>query len=712
MFHPLAPSARGAGAEPRRSARALDGIDLVGRALLSALLLPLACTGAAQAPPPPRATAAAGEVPPAAALPSPLDASATLPEDDASYPFDPFDAIRFKKPFPAPLPAGVTLRLGHARDRGFPPEHIAATGDGSRWAACTVAQELWLWDAAKGLPERHVGDVPHDDGCEGIRFSGDGKHLFVAGVQSGRDLDLDTGKIQQIPYHGEEGGLPVSGFRARHLGPGPRGGFVVAGCAAPGSASVLVLQGDPTRVTKTLGGSPPGGEDVCAYSAAASPDGRWIAAGGPDEVIVHSTATWQIAARLPVGRAHAIAFSADSGRLHVGGHGAVHTFDVKTFGAVASAKFEPGSLWTDAVAPSADGAAVFAVSGGLLKAFDVATGHELWSRGGDIGGELLVTPRGELLAVSRRPAQIARFTRSGARLGPYDQGRHDGWIGKIAFFDADRRVLTSGDDGDTRVWDAADGAPLVTFARRPSGGGAISRLRPGTRQVITAPERCSLHVWDVDARAIRGRLLLDEEAPCSVAGMDVSPDGSLAAIADGEGTVRLADLAALRWLETVPIGAGTEPSEIAFSRDGATLWLSVKTGLVAIDVQARAVAARRVPFERADRGAFALVPDRGVAVIGDGHEAFAVSLATGKLVWRTPIPGALYGIRSVISLPSRDQVAIGTRNAALLLDAATGQVVRTYTGDDPWADATALAVSSDERRLAAGFRSVVWVWDL
>ncbi len=680
-------------------------------ALLCALLVPLACAGSAQPQPPPRATAAVVTGSAVTAVPPAPDVPSVLAEDDATYPFDPFDAIRFKKPLPDPLPAGVTLRLGHKRDRGFPLEHIAATADGSRWAACTVSQELWLWNTATGLPERHVGDVPHDDGCEGIRFSGDGKHLFVAGVRSGRVLDLETGKIQQTHYHGEEGGLPVSDFRARDMGPGPRGGFVVAGCAAAGSASVLVLQGDPVRVAKTLGGFTPDRTDVCAYSATTSPDGSWVAAGGADEVIVHSTATWEIAARLPVGSAHSVVFSSDSTRLHVGGHRAVHTFDTKAFEPVSSAKFEARSLWTDAVAPSADGASVFAVSGGLLKAFDVATGRELWSRGDGIGGELLVTPKGELLAASGRPVQIARFTRSGARLGPYDQGRHDGWIGKIDFFDADRRVLTSGDDGDTRIWDAADGAPLATFARRPSGGGAISRLRPGTREVITAPERCSLHVWDVDARVIRGRLLLDETASCSVAGMDVSPDGSLAAIADSEGTVRLADLAALRWLETVPIGAGTEPSEIVFSQDGANLWLSVKTGLAAIDVKARTVAPRAL-FERTGRGAFALVPGRGIAVIGDDDEAFAVSLATGKLVWKASIPGALYGIRSVISLPSRGQVAIGARNVVLILDAATGQMVRSYTGDDPWADATALAVSSDERRLAAGFRSVVWVWDL
>jgi WD40 repeat protein len=619
--------------------------------------------------------------------------------DDLHAPFDPFAALRVTRPLGGELPAGVALRLGH-RPFGGALAEVAASPDGKRYAACTTIDEVWLWDAATGLPDRSLGTAGDEGGgCRAMAFTADSKSLVLASFGSVRVLDVATGKATTTVDVKEYDRFHVWG-----LAVGPKGDIAVAGCNDGRDATVKLIRGDD--VVAELGGFKEDLGDYCAYSVAISADGKRIAAAGRDEVIVYAAAKGEPIARLPAS-AFAIAFAPD-GTLFAAARNAVNAFDLDTKTAIASYGFLDNHIWTQAIAIAGDGRTLYVPTKQGLAAFDIPSRRELWRHAEWFDESLAVTPSGDVIVPGRRPSQIARWTRDGVRQAPYDLGTHDSAVTAIDFLDKGATIFTASDDGTARTW-SADGTPLTTFAERPSRAGGLAVLRPTTTEAISVLHGCTVHAWDPAAKTIRAAISLGENDRCSPEGIAITPDGATAAIADATGGLHVVALDPLRLVTTVALDGAPRSSPV-IDADGRA-WLLLPRAIVAVDLAGATVAKKIATDDGNHATVLGLVPAQRLLVYGTGNEVRAIT-SDGKKKWTATLSDDEWEAGVIVDVPTSRAVAVGTRGKVVLFDAKTGKRGREFAMGDRFALATSIAISPDGKRLLAGFPWQVLGWSL
>jgi WD40 repeat protein len=372
-------------------------------------------------------------------------------------------------------------------------EVLAFSGDG-RWLVSLSADDTWrVWDMRHALP----GALPtaRADVTAAV-FSADGAWLAVAAGAAIQLCARDGWRCRELDDHGAavtalafapDGRWLASGdargrIRVTSVA-GPEGrdvtgheGRVLALSWAPDGRSFASASDDRTvRVWDRAGAG-----RVVARQAddlgyvAASPDGRWLAAGGADHTTIALTDLVTGATRALEGHAQwvqALAFSADSRFL------------------ASTAVTEPSArLW------------------------DVATGgsRTLPHLNAQFGALLRFSPDGSQLAGSGQGGVVKLWdTGTGALReldGPMVQLR-------VAAFSPDGRLLAAGgDDGAVRVWDVASGASRVLRANH----GVVTALAfaPDGRSLVSGGQDGRAIVWPVDdvgplvgdARALGARM--------------------------------------------------------------------------------------------------------------------------------------------------------------------------------------------------------------
>ncbi|MBK8254257.1 MAG: hypothetical protein IPK82_16515 [Polyangiaceae bacterium] len=679
------------------------------RALSGVVFTVLASCGEphAVAPNHPKATA---QPTVAVIAPPPPNAAFQPPNEDATYPFDPFDALRVKVADSAPLPPAVKQRFG-ALPPSRPMEHVAVSPDGALWATCDTVGIILLWDAKRGSVQKTLGDEKQGRDCRTLFFSADGKRLIAPAYEAARVFDLETGKASLATYGGTSSyyGSDPHGWGAAPL---KNGGFVVATCRRSSEEAILVFDKDAGSPSRTMGRFKKDLDEHCAYSIAASADGKWIAAGGRDHVYLFDAKTGEEKAALPGNSVHAVAFSPDGGRIYIAERTAVNAFDMTTHTAVASYGFLDTHVWVESIAISPDNSTLFAPSRPGVKAFDTASRREIWQAGAFLAPRFAASPTGELLTLPSYPRVIARFSKQGERLGPYDRGSHDGVIRSIAFVDKDTRLLTAADDGETRVWDVEKSTPLFTFARRPSSGSAIASPRVGTREVVTVSTACALTVWNMDTRVIRGRLNVmptNGASWCSFRAFALSPDGNTAALNMGS-HIQLVNVETLALTKRIELQKDDRTDALQFSADGHRLWVGVHKAILEVDLQKGQVL-QSLDLQNEYLRSFTISANGKVALIGTTGMAFAMSIADKKTLWEHKVSQEQFEVTAALFLPG-DRVALGVRGGVVLVDEKKGAALKTLNLPDVYQGVGSLAVSENGKVLAAGAENVVWTWDL
>lgn len=179
-----------------------------------------------------------------------------------------------------------------------------------------------------------------------------------------------------------------------------------------------------------------------------------------------------------------------------------------------------------------------------------------------------------------------------------------GTLWDIAFVGDAERLVASVGNGSARMWDIASGDSLATF-----GSGTVMGLAPvpGTPLVVWTSSMLGLSLWNTNTMADEGRIDLGSW----LHGLAVSPDGEAAAVASGEGYVRLWNIESRSQVWTYR--HHDVSNAVAFSADGTRLYAGGRTG-------------RRLLV--LDRETGALV---GAVDVGAGIQAMAVD-PTGRLV--------------------------------------------------------------------------------
>jgi WD40 repeat protein len=252
-------------------------------------------------------------------------------------------------------------------------------------------------------------------------------------------------------------------------------------------------------------------------------------------------------------------------------------------------------------------------------------------------------------------------------------GRAIAWIGwPPVVVTLDGRVLTGGWDQTARLWDAASGALLRTFEGHTGEVKSVAFSSDGAR-VLSGSSDKTVKLWDV---ATGGLLRSFEGHSAAVNAVAFARDGMRVLSASDDKTVRLWDAASGRQLREFSPHAD-KVNAIAVSPDGASV-LSASNDKT---VKLWKVATGRI--ERTFEGKAAIT---AVAFAPDGAGILSGTTTRACFEWA---PNYTRCLRS------------GTRALTQLWDAATGQELRSLTGN-----IKAVAYSPDSKRLAYCIASV------
>ncbi len=282
---------------------------------------------------------------------------------------------------------------------------------------------------------------------------------------------------------------------------------------------------------------------------------------------------------------------------------------------------------------------------------------------------------------------------------------HAARVMSAAFSPDGRLIVTAGDDGTTRVWDAITGQEVRQLAG--DGGSILSAtFSPDGRLIATADIRTA-RVWDAETGQVVRHLAGDAGSFFSAA---FSPDGRLIVTAGIEGTAWVWDAATGAPMRELVGHAGGLLSA-AFSPDGRLIVTASKDATARVWDAATGATVRVLAGHTASVLSAAFSPDGRLIVTGsDDHTARVFDATTGQevrvLIGHTASIGC-----AAFSHDGRLIVTASKDGTARVWDAATGAPLRPLAGHA--AAVWSAAFSPDGRLIVtASADGTARVWDV
>ncbi|WP_207756583.1 nSTAND1 domain-containing NTPase [Nonomuraea cypriaca] len=298
-----------------------------------------------------------------------------------------------------------------------------------------------------------------------------------------------------------------------------------------------------------------------ARSAALSPDGRTLAAGGDGAVLLWDVADPSRPRRLPsltghAGAVGAVAFSPD-GRTLAGadaGH-LVRLWDL-TRGGSATLSGHTGGV--KSVAFSADGRTLASASADRTVRLWDLTSRTSAVLSGHTGGVNAVAFGGPVLASAGEDGTVRLWDLAGDPLSAADG--HTDAVRALTFMgDA---LVSGGADASVRVWDVGDPREPRELATLAGHTGTVTSAAFAGRTLATAGSDHTTRLWDLPGDTLTGH-------HSSVYGAAFSPDGRSLATAGYDRAIRLWNL---RDRTSEVLSGHTGPvNAVAYSPDGRML---------------------------------------------------------------------------------------------------------------------------------------------
>jgi WD40 repeat protein/serine/threonine protein kinase len=289
------------------------------------------------------------------------------------------------------------------------------------------------------------------------------------------------------------------------------------------------------------------------------------------------------------------------------------------------------------------------------------------------------------------------------------QVRHDGSVVTARFSHDGRRLVTASHDRTARIWDAADGRPLVTLAL--DGPALAAEFLPGDRSVLAATTTGTVTLWNASNGASIARFVHPGPVRCAAMSSDgtravtgggtalviwqlpsgtelarasasdiqtcaFSQDGALVAGGDLTGVTRLWS-AASGELRHELRGHRDQVLRLAFSPDGARL-ASTSSDTTAIEWDVATGRVLHVFQHNQPVGPVAWSPDQRWLVIGaNGGDAAIWDAETGER--KTALASQDSDLEAVAFSPDGSLVVTGSDDTtAILSDARTGRALARW----------------------------------
>jgi len=300
-------------------------------------------------------------------------------------------------------------------------------------------------------------------------------------------------------------------------------------------------------------------------AVATSPDGKFLATGGTDGVKLWNLSDGKPARTLAghAGPVTSLVFSADSAKLVSGSlDKSIRVWNTAD-GAPAGRIDTPAAV--NAVALMSKGAQI--VSGGadnLVRVWNTPAGGSAVLA--DIAGpvsRVASSPDKKWLALAAADGKIALVDVAQKKVVRTLAG-HPGGVASLSFNAGSNRLISSGTDGATRIWDPGADQPVLALAGSPATAVA---LNAAGNQAVTGTAEGRVALWKLDAAAPRA-LAGDNGSPAVV--LATSRDGKLlatAGTADGKPAILVRDVASGNITKTL-IGHEGPVTAVAFSADG------------------------------------------------------------------------------------------------------------------------------------------------
>jgi RNA polymerase sigma factor (sigma-70 family) len=609
-----------------------------------------------------------------------------------------------------PLPEGVVARMGSGRLRHPGGWRALAFSPDGKWivsggAAGHRIGGIRFWDAATGRPGPRF-DVD-DDWTLGLAFTAEGIAVASSGYERGIGIvtvqvaDPASGKVRRRVEMSERASVANLTFSP--------GGKRIAFSSSPGN-SVAVC--DPVTGQKVAGFSVAG---RMARDLAFSPDGKTIAVADlSDTIPIHDAATGQLVRRLRRDKDSVwnVRFSPDGRFLaSIPGSdrdpGEICIWDLKTGEERHRWKSPSGRVLSAAFSPDGKHVAVGSQHRDLVL-WDLSSGKEVRRYPTDaFFGEIAFSPDGKALAAISGEGIIRLWETATGRVLPASADPFINTVHNLRFSRDGRRLLGSG--ATYVVWDPATGREIHRFSQVSERRWPLALSPDESLLAATEPDG-TIRLWDAatgkEAPSLKGH----EKWVYALA---FAADGRRLCSSGFDGTIRVWDVASGRelwklagqgdWLAVSPDGRRLAST----SGHAVALW-DLETGRQQASL---AMASRNTPHQ------LAFSPDgRWLAAVNGGGrrddpgEVKVWEVAGGK-EWYS-LEGHKTRASSVAFSPDGRTLATGDMQGTLFLwELATGRRRHQFVGHESWI--RSLAFSPDGRLLAvSSAEAPVYVWDV
>ncbi len=499
---------------------------------------------------------------------------------------------------------------------------VAYSPDGKTLASASADGSIRLWDPDKGT-ERHTLN------------GSDGAVRWVAWRHDGKML-ASTGADGIIRLWDPDKGTEVRSFKA-HVGGASGVVFTPDGeriVSAGADKAVRIWEASTGKELQKVE------RDKPIRALAVSPDGRLLALGGADDVLLWNLADDKEVRRLkgPHNEISSIAFSPDGKQVAASAvvHSTVFLWETATGKRLNERPAHEGGQ-IGRLSYSADGQTITSYcADGTVRQWDAATGRPLRRTEASQTGNhaAAVAPDGKSLASGAWGGQIRILDLAGKELHSWKA--HEGWVTAVAYTPDGKSLASTGKDRAVVLWNPDTGKELRRFTVEGTGELPSEVIfSPDGKLLAVVVRGQPLRLWEVASGKPR-ELVPPPAGPG--AGLDgstiiesaaFSPDSRLLVTGGRDNMARLWDVTTGKQLRVFPGHAGWIIS-VAFSPDGRTLavghWRSVRLWEVSTGKERR-----RLDGHEGDGSALAFAPNGRTLVCGNGDTTALVWDLTGRL---------------------------------------------------------------------------------
>jgi WD40 repeat protein len=447
-------------------------------------------------------------------------------------------------------------RLAECQGHASKVLSAAFSPDGARLVTTSSDGTVRQWDAATGEEveppyNRHTGEVAV------AAYSPDGQWVASSGTDRTVRVWRAKGRQDVAVLHGHTGAVLRVAFApdGRRLASASLSGDTAHGWAR--DDTVRVWDVDPQASLPVLRG-----HTGYVYPVAFSPDGRWIASGGWDDMVPGERAhrslrlwdatTGEPCATLPhPGSVSSLAFGPDGTWLVSGTYADnwLRIWDVATARFRKEIQGPAGSCRFVTVSPDGKRMAVTAFDPQTNKhqhVYDFASDERLFSaEGGPLcyseSGPVAYSPDGRWLALRAKDEKTVLLLDARTHETAAEFRGHEQFVFKVVFSPDSARLATCSKDRTVRLWQIDSGACQVLRGHTDEVFAAA--FHPDGTRLATGGHDRAVWLWDVERGEEVARLPGHTGYVWSLA---FSPDGATLASGSGDSTVRLWDTAPLK----------------------------------------------------------------------------------------------------------------------------------------------------------------------